>query len=172
MIKYFIVVDCSGSAVSDDTSMVGMINDVTRDLISEIDSYNGVDVRVICYANDAKVYWKSSNGHGFLDLPETAFGERSNLGKAYELIEKLVKTEKVALKDCAIALISDGESTDDYKKALSSLDEKDESFRVAISFGNYHYTTERHGVKDDRVFTKGVEDRDDFIEKAVEILSK
>lgn len=172
MITYFIVVDCSGSAVSDDTSMVGMINDVTRDLIDEISSYPSVDVRVICYANDAKEYWKSSKAHGFLDLPETAFGERSNLGKAYELIAKTVKAEKIALKDCAIALISDGESTDDYKKALSSLDEKDEIFRVALSLGNYHYTTERHGLKDDCVFTKGVEDRDDFIEKAIEFVAK
>lgn len=169
---FFVIVDCSGSVIADDTAQVGMLNDMARDLIDEISSYSGVEVRVVCYANDAKYYWKSTDKHGFLDLPESSFGERSNLGKAYELIEKSVKDEKISLKDCAIALISDGEATDDYKKALAKLDPSDQAFRVAVSYGNYHYTTERHGVKDDCVFTKGVDDRDDFIEKATEFVAK
>ena len=63
------------------------------------------------------------------------------MGKAYELIRSMVTKGKIKSEDCAIALISDGEATDDYKKALAALDAQNRFYRVAISIGNESWTT-------------------------------
>ena len=165
----FVIVDCSGSISDDGTETIGAINDLVRDLIEEFKSSGVDDIRVVCYANGAKLYWESKKEkYGFLDIDTVKFGGRSNLGKAYGLINEIVSKETLSMKDCSIILVSDGEATDDYKTALSELDGKKQAYRVAISLGKVHTTTERHASDDTCAFINGVDDRDRFIEKSIE----
>ena len=164
----FFVVDCSGSITADGSAAIGQINDLVRDAVEAALGNDADDVRVICYGNDAKLYWSNDKG-GSCDIPESKFGGRSNLGKAYELIRSMVTKGKIKSEDCAIALISDGEATDDYKKALAALDAQNRFYRVAISIGNESWTTERHASDADLSF-KSLRDRDDFIDKIGEFL--
>lgn len=164
----FFIIDCSGSILSDGQAKIGQINDLAREAVESALSYDADDVRVICYGNGAKIYWTNDKG-GFCDIPENKFGGRSNLGSAYALIRTLITKEKLKLKDCVLALISDGEATDDFKKELELLDPKNESYRVAISLGNEYWASERHALNSD-MLVKNIRDRDDFIEKIGEFL--
>ncbi len=164
MKHFFIIVDTSGSVASYD-SMVAAINDLVRDMISELQSKNAEDIRVVTYANDAKIYWDSKKTNGFLDMYDDMFSGRSNLGKAYDCIEGIVKSESISMSDCALVLISDGEATDNYKKSLQRLDPKKEAYRVALSIGNIHFTTEKHVLDDELSFNGGILDRDTFIDR-------
>lgn len=172
MKRVYLIVDCSGSIISDDTAQIGTINDLIRDVIEELETEGANDIRIVCYANGAKMYWQSSEKTGFLDITENKFGGRSNLGKAYELIRQDIENDSVELQDCAFILLSDGEATDNYKKELLRLDPKKKAYRVALSLGSQHITTEKHAFNDELSFSNGIIDRDDFIEKTVEFISK
>ena len=167
----FIILDCSASIVADGSELVGAINDLLHELINELEDGGAGDIRVIGYGDNASILWQSSSKKSFSDIPEDRFDGRSSLGKAYELIKKTLTAEAIPLKDCAIALISDGEASDDYKTQLQALDPKNEAYRVAIAFGIKHFTTEKHASQNDLFFLRGVTDRDDFIEKTVDYLS-
>ena len=86
----YIIVDCSGSIVSDDTVKIGQINDLLRDLINSAKGEGLKHIQVICYANGAKLYWDSTKDATFYDISETRFGGRSNLGQAYMVVENLM----------------------------------------------------------------------------------
>ena len=161
----FIIVDTSGSIISDGVSTVAAINDLLRDMISELDSKGAQDIRIVTYSDKAQLYWSNSNGKGYLDMSDDLFNGRSNLGKAYEYIGGVIKSEKLCISDCSLVLISDGEATDNYKKQLLLIDPDKESYRVALSLGNVHITTEKHVVDDDLSFNGGIADRDAFIDK-------
>lgn len=166
----FIIVDCSGSIISDDITKVAQINDLIADLIHAcLAANNENDIRVICYANKAKVYWQSSLNRTFYEIPESKFADRSNLGEAYKLIyNEMIINETIEICDCIIVLISDGEATDNYKRALNELDPNNDTIRIALSVGNSTHTTERHSLGNEFCFKNGVKDRDAFIAKIVD----
>ncbi len=159
MKNLFFIVDCSGS-IGEETMKIGQINDLLRDTIDEVDA----DSSVICYADDAKVYWQAKNNSIFVDIPHEDFIGRSNLGKAYDLVKEMIEN-KAELEDCIFVLISDGQATDNYKKSLSVLDPKKKATRLAFSIGTVHTTTERHVSNDTLLFKNILNDRDEFIEK-------
>lgn len=171
MKHFFIITDCSGSIVSDGSEYIGTINDLLRDLIEDLEVAGATDIRVICYANGAKYYWQSLDKKGFVDITENRFGGRSNLGKAYSLIKETIDAESIAIIDCALLLISDGEATDNFKKELQLLDAQNTAFRVAISIGRKHITTDKHASTESCLFNNGIAERDDFIEKSVEFIN-
>ena len=166
----FIVVDCSGSIITDDSAMVGQINDLIRDLIDSCLNKKEVDIRVICYANGAKVYWESQKEPSYYDIPQERFGGRSNLGKAYEVINTIMLSEAISRSDCCVALISDGQATDNYRKRLHEMDDKNEITKIAISIGTTNGTTDRHASSVENVFDKGISEREQFIERVVDSL--
>ena len=168
----FIILDCSGSIVSDDTSKIGLLNDLVRSLIETLLGEGLMSIRVIAYANNAKVYCECKGMNTYLDIPSSKFGGRSNLGKAYELVGEIIKQEELSLEKCAIMLISDGEATDNYKLKLEHLDPENKTYRIALSIGTLHLTTEKHANSYQRCFNKGYDDRDDFIDAAVEFLDE
>lgn len=166
----FFIIDCSGSIVSEGATKVGQINDLVRDAITSCRENGAMDIRVICYANGSKEYWKSSEEDFFIDIAENKFGGRSNLGKAYGTIKKIVTKEKFFLPECLLVLVSDGEATDNYKKSLLDLDPQKETIRIAISIGNSTSTTDKHVIDDDLAFKNGIRDRDVFIEKIIDCI--
>ena len=163
----FILVDCSGSIVADETEKIGQINDLLHDLTTDLEQGSPKKVYVICYAQTANVYWQS--GQGFMDLNESAFSGLSNLGQAYELVQKIIAKEKVSPKSCIVALISDGGATDNYRKKLAALDSKNQMARVALTIGTLNATTERHAPQEGCAFKDGINDRDGFIEKIIDL---
>lgn len=166
----FIILDCSGSIVSDDTSKIGLLNDLVRTLIETLLSEGLMSIRVIAYANSAKVYCECNGINTFLDIPASKFGGRSNLGKAYELVNDIITKEELSLEECMMMLISDGEATDNYKLKLEQMDPDNKAYRIALSIGTLHLTTEKHANNYKRCFNRGYDDRDDFIDAAVEFL--
>ena len=167
----FLIIDCSGSIISDDTIKVGQINDLSIDLIRACQSaHDQIDIRVICYANGAKQYWQSSSDSSFYEISKSLFGGRSNLSKAYILIQDTIVKESIKKSDCVLVLISDGEATDNYKKALNELDPKNETMRIALSIGNSTSATEKHSSEAALFFKNGVKDRDVFIAKIVDCI--
>ncbi len=167
----FLIIDCSGSIVADDTIKVGQVNDLSIDLIRACQSALAqIDIRVICYANGAKLYWQSSSNSSFYEIPESRFGGRSNLSKAYNLIQDSIKKESMKNSDCVLVLVSDGEATDNYKKALNELDPRNEITRIALSIGNSTSATEKHSSGETFFFKNGVKDRDAFIAKIVDCI--
>ncbi len=163
MKELFFIVDCSGSTKQDDMSRVSQVNELLR---SAINTCSGADAKisVICYSDDAELFWSSANGSIFYDIPDDRFHGRSNLGKAYDFINSKI-SGKVQLHDCIIALISDGEATDNYRKSLANLDRYHKAKRLAISISSIHTTTERHASEDDFLFLNGIKDSDYFAEK-------
>ena len=142
--------------MSENILLIGQVNDILRDAIDVCDPNTCKDVYVITYSDDASLYWQQSGKEGFYDIPESKFGGRSNLGKAYTLVAQLVHKNKLKLNQCAIVLISDGDATDNYKKALLSLDPQHEAYRVALSIDSSGFTTDKHAY-DDRLSFKDIE---------------
>ena len=166
MKQVFIIVDCSGSIVADDVASVGKINELIRDLTGDLSSAGVSDVKVITYSDKAEIHWQSGKG-AFLDILQSKFGGRSNLGAAYALI--LDGYSKAVLADEAVlALISDGEATDNYKKYLNRLEQAGVKSRIALSTGNSTLTTDNHAAAYDLSY-KFSDNRDDFIERTVEL---
>lgn len=171
MKQLFLILDCSGSIVSDDSVKVGQINDLLSDLIRACKEKNNiVDIKVICYADEAKWYWNSASNSGFYEISESEFGGRSNLGTAYKLIHSTIEIEVLERLDCILVLISDGEATDNYKKALAELDPDGKMTRVALSIGTTTMTTEIHALDESMHFIHGVRDREAFISKVVDCI--
>lgn len=164
------MVDCSGSITGDDPLKPGQINDLLRDTIDELKEKNVENIKVIIYANDAKMHWDSKKYLFFYDIQDSSFSGRSSLGKAYELVEEIINTQHINKKEIILVLISDGEATDNYKKKLLSLDNENEIIKMAISLGNIHNTTERHASNEDLIFRNGIDDRDNFIERLSDLL--
>lgn len=163
----FILVDCSGSIVADEFEKIGQINDLLHDLTSALSQSSDVKSYVICYAKTPKIYWQS--GQAFMDLNESAYTGLSNLGQAYQMVKKMIDDDKIDPKSCIVALISDGSATDNYRKQLTALDSKNQMARVALTIGTLNATTERHAPTEGCAFKDGIGDRDDFIEKILEL---
>ena len=163
----FVLVDCSGSIVADETEKIGQLNDLLHDLTTDLEQGSPKKVYVICYAKTAQIYWQS--GQGFMDLDEGAFSGLSNLGQAYTFVKKIVDAEKISPKSCVVALISDGSATDNYREKLSILDGKNQMARVALTIGTINATTEYHAPLEGCAFRDGINDRDDFIEKIIDL---
>lgn len=173
MKNIFFIVDCSGSISGDDPIKMGQINDLLRDTIDELKEKcikNINTMKVIIYNNDAKIHWNDKKFLFYYDIQETNFNGRSNLGKAYDLINEIIKKENISKKDTIIILISDGEATDNYKKKLTILDPKNEITKLAISLGIIQNTIERHASNDDLIFKNGIDDRDSFLEKLIDLV--
>lgn len=170
MKNIFFIVDCSGSIIGDDPIKVGQVNDLLRDTIDELSEKNIKNIKVIIYANDAKIHWDNSKFPYFYDIQEKSYGGRSNLGKAYELTKEIIDNQKISKKDTIIILISDGEATDNYKKQIISLDPNNQITKISISMGIVHNTIERHATNEDLMFKNGIEDRDIFIEKLMDLI--
>ena len=168
MKRIFVIIDCSGSIVSDGWEMVGTINEITQDLVREV-SPHASDIRVICYSQNVKVHWERKSGKLLTDLNETSFEGPSNLGKAYAFIKKQIDAEKINCKDCVFVLISDGEATDNYRKQLDILDPDHTAQRVAISIGSSHNATDKHVLSSDCAFNRGYVDKDYFIDKVKDL---
>ena len=163
----FILVDRSGSIVAEETEKIGQLNDLLHDLTTDLEQGCPKQVYVIVYAKTAKIYWQS--GQGFMDMNEGDFSGLSNLGQAYAMVKSMVDKEKLNPKDCVVALISDGTATDNYRKQLTALDGKNQMARVALTIGTINTTTERHAPAEGCAFKDGINDRDDFIEKIVDL---
>ena len=163
----FILVDCSGSIVADETEKIGQINDLLHDLTSDLEQGCPKKVVIITYAKTPKVYWQS--GQPFMDMNEGEFSGLSNLGQAYAMVKQMVDDEKIDPNSCVVALISDGSATDNYRKQLTALDGKNQMGRVALTIGTLNATTERHAPSEGCAFKDGINDRDDFIEKIIEL---
>ncbi len=161
----FIIVDVSSSVYSDEMDNVSSVNDLVSDLISELKSKDAEDIRVITYSDKAALYWSSSKNTIFTDMSADLFKGRSNLGMAYDFIADIVRKENISLSDCSLVLISDGEATDNYKKKLLLLDPKKESYRVSVSLGNVHITTEKHVIEDEFAYVNFNSDRVAFIDR-------
>lgn len=168
MKRLYIIVDCSGSIVSDDTVKVGQINDLVRDLINSAKGKGLKYIQVVCYANGAKLYWDSTKDETFYDISESRFGGRSNLGQAYMVVETLMTAGNYKAKDCGIALITDGEATDNFKNALHSMDKQKEAFRIAYLIGDTKRTAEAHASSHELIFSYMANERDAFIDKIME----
>ncbi len=164
----YIIVDCSGSIVSDDTVKIGQINDLLRDLINSAKGEGLKHIQVICYANGAKLYWDSTKDATFYDISETRFGGRSNLGQAYMVVENLMVEGSYKAKDCGIALITDGEATDNFKKALYNMDKDKEAFRIAYLIGDTKRTAEAHASAHELIFSYMANEREAFIDRITE----
>ncbi len=163
----FILVDCSGSIIADETEKVGQINDFLHDLIVELEQGCAKKIYMIGYAKKAQLLWKS--GQAFTDITESIFSGLSNLGQAYAYVKKMITAEKISPADCVVALISDGGATDNYRKELATLDGDNLMARVALTIGTINATTERHASDESCAFKDGINDRDDFIDKIIEL---
>ena len=163
----FILLDCSGSIIADETEKIGQINDFLHDLTMELQSC-AKKVYLIGYAKKAQLLWES--GQAFTDITESTFSGLSNLGQAYAFVKKIVTSGKIAPADCVVALISDGGATDNYRKELAALDGDNQMARVALTIGNINVTTERHASDESCVFKDGINDRDDFMDKIIELV--
>ena len=147
---------------------VGQINDLVRDLLPETEgAYDSA--YIITYSDIPRIYWKSSSGENFMDIPEAEFGGRSNLGAAYTFIGKMLEKDSLPLSQACLVLISDGAATDNYKAALEKLDPKGESARVAGCIGNDRYTLADHVGSEKLVYPNLSEcgDRNDFFDEIV-----
>lgn len=81
--KYlYFLVDCSGSVVSGDSTLVGQLNDLLRDAAERLADM-AEDMFVFTYADEAELYWTYSKEQTFYDIPLDKFGGRSSLGKCY-----------------------------------------------------------------------------------------
>ncbi len=169
MKQLYIIVDCSGSIVMDDTLMAGQINDIVHDLV-EAARDSASRIRVIRYQDEAELYWDSAIDSFFYDIGEDRFGGRSNLGKAYELIRSQLDGEGGYIEDCVIALVSDGEASDNYKRQLALLDGDRRAIRTAITLTSEKSATEKHASGDLYAFTRGNADKENFIECTVNAL--
>lgn len=170
MMKHlFFIIDTSGSIV-DDYNKIGQINDLLKDTIMICNGKGLKDIRIITYSDNANIFWSSNRGIMFYDIPDESFSGRSNLGKAYELLKQLTDSEKIKLEECIIVLISDGEATDNYKKKLALLDPKKVSCRIAISIGNKYDTTENHVTSNKLMFKKGIDERDIFLDRMIDLI--
>ena len=165
MKKIFFIVDCSGSLTPDDAIKIEQINDLVRDSINQCISKGNDNINVICYADIAEVYWKSSSTHLFRDIPHEKFGGRSNLGRAYGCVKSLLSHSRIPVHDCITVLISDGEATDNYRLALQTLDGKNESTRLSFSIGTSYSTTLYHASAPIFMFKNGIRDREAFLER-------
>ncbi len=139
----FILVDTSGSVVLEGIQKIGQINDFLRDvIIATIDHLKSI--HVILYSDLPRVYFRKSDGRGFGEIKDYEFTGRSNLGKAYALTKKIMDEQSVDCSNSIIAIISDGEATDNYKKELMLLDPDQKSKRIAVGLGAEQDTLEDH----------------------------
>ena len=173
MKNLFLILDISGSISLEGKHKVGQINDLVRDLISATEGAYET-AYVITYSDIPRIYWKSSSGEIFMDIPEAEFGGRSNLGAAYAFVGNILKSDATSLSQACLVLISDGASTDNYIAALKKLDSKRESARVAGCIGAERYTLEYH-VGDSKLVYPDLSDsivRDEFFDEIVTKLEK
>lgn len=170
MRNIFFIVDCSGSIVIDDTVKIGQINDLLRDSIDKCNSKGKNNINVICYSDIAEVYWKSSSNNIFCDIPDDKFGGRSNLGQGYKYVKILIDNAKISISDCIIVLISDGEATDNFRRELLAMDNKNQSIRLSFSIGTSYSTTLQHASNQNLMFKNGIRDRESFLDKLVDVI--
>lgn len=165
-----LIVDLSGSIIADNTEKVGQVNDLIRDIVDEAKSNDAEDIRIVGYGKTARLIWSPADGGIFRDFNAKDFAGLSNLGQAYALVNDMLVKGKIARKNCVLALISDGEATDNYKKQLALLDPQGEIKRTAISIGNVNTATEKHASAYDCSFRMTGGGREDFMEKIIELL--
>lgn len=170
MKNVFFIIDCSGSIVSDDIVRIGQVNDLLRDSIDKCTAKGAKSINVVCYSDNAKIFWKSSDKNIFCDIPDEEFKGRSNLGKAYVFLKKHIDASKLSLSDCVLALISDGEATDNYRRDLQILDPDNKAARIAFTIGATYLTTERHASDDSLLFKGGLKDRESFVDRLGDIV--
>lgn len=166
MKRLFVIVDCSGSIVADDTVKIGQINDLLRDLTDSVNQK--LRTQIVCFSNEAKIFWDSAKGKCFSDLDVHVFNGRSNLGKAYLLVKKIIDAEKISIEHCGLALISDGEATDNYKDAIAQLDNDRKSFRISYTMGNVRRTADVHSYNKQLNLSDSTNDRTMFIQQIME----
>lgn len=164
----FVILDTSGSIALEGNHKIGQINDLIRELISVAEG-NCSDARLITYSDQANVYWRLSSGEYFADLTPDRFGGRSDLGKAYSLIKEILTNEGIPVSETCLALISDGEATDNYSARLAELDPRSESTRVGGCIGNNRLTLDRHVGSPELVYpdVTSLISRDEFLDEIV-----
>ena len=168
--KYlYFLVDCSGSVVSGDSTLVGQLNDLLRDAAERLADM-AEDMFVFTYADEAELYWTYSKEQTFYDIPLDKFGGRSSLGKCYAAVVKHMETLGVDIADAVLVLVSDGEATDNYKRASEELDPKHKAVRVGLTLGKVTGTTERHASSYSLSFNNGFRDREKFLDKLDDLL--
>ena len=157
--------------LTDGSTLCASVNDTLRDMAESLDDEGVKDVRVVTYGDNAKLFWKSGKTP-YTDMELPSQGDRSNLGAAYELVKATIDGEGIAVGDCAIMLLSDGEATDDYKKQLSKLDPDDRAFRLSVALGNKRATIEKHACNDSLVFDDITSDYDEIISTIADFNSR
>lgn len=167
-----LIVDLSGSIAGDDTEKVGQLNELVRDIVDEAKSNDAEDIRIVAYNKTVRLVWNAKNGGNFVDFNSKDFVGLSNLGQAYAFVNEMLTKDNLSREHCVLALISDGEATDNYKKQLALLDPQDNIARVAISLGNLNTTTDKHAAMYDCSFRMIGGGREDFLDKIIDLLEE
>lgn len=163
----FIVVDSSSSINQGGNQTIGKLNDLLQDMSVEISRFDSVMTSVVTYADTAHFYHPLTNKMRFNEFPSSQFMGRSNLGKAYDLIYKEINTKNLPIESTMIILISDGQSTDNYKSSLIKLDELGDSIRFSYPVGSDDETLQNHvGNNANHYILK----KEDLIESVISVI--
>lgn len=153
MKQLFILLDTSGSVLLEGRSKIGQINDTLRDMLVAAEG-KYTSAYLIVYADMPRIYWSSKLGTAFEDLTTQSMDGRSNLGKAYYFIKDIMTLSSTEAKDACVVLMTDGESTDNYTKALKEIDPNNEMTRIAVGLGSgYEELLENHATDRALIFT-------------------
>lgn len=162
----FVIVDTSGSMTVEGRAKGGQVNDLLRDLLAHVKN-EAASITLVTYSDIPRTYWVSSTQEIYEDIPQSEFGGRSNLGKAYAFVKEIMSSRYILASQACIVLISDGEATDDYESELKLLDPKGEASRVAGGIGTGMDTLEDHVLNHDLIFTDvtSVDARNEFFDE-------